>query len=156
MVGFNDSYSRIWPHNRQSFNGCPVRTACRAFKKPTCPLRLREKGLWLMFRVCPQMQCRWYFKLKCFLAELSEELLLAKCSILQSPRAHLHVVGTSEFTYMSIYKPTEFAHSFYFLLGVYFCLYGPFSYIFYSVSSPRASPPSYSIPPAVFLPYWSF
>ena len=50
-----------------------------------------------------------------------------KCLVLESPRAHLDVVGM-----LRLYvwrKSTELAHSFLFCSCVYFCLYGPFNCI---------------------------
>ena len=54
-----------------------------------------------------------------------------------------------------IYKPTELAHSFQFVL-VSISVFMDVSTVFHSTNSPENSPPSNSVLPVLLLPNWSF
>ena len=69
-------------------------------------------------------------------------------------RAHLLVVGTLRF--MSIYKPTELAPSFFCSVLVSVSVFIALSTVFHPINSPDNSPLSLSVLLVLYLPYWSF
>ena len=58
--------------------------------------------------------------------------------------------------YIRWYKPNELAHYSYSILGVWFCLNGPFNYLYFHKFSHQFSAFSHIVLPALVLPYRSF
>ena len=73
---------------------------------------------------------------------------------LQSPRAHLHVVGMLRF--MSMTKTNRACPLLFILFLCLFLSLWPASTVFHSINSLDNCPFSHSVLPVLYLPYWSF
>ena len=94
-------------------------------------------------------------------ASLSVDFLLSwrisfprKFPSLQSPRAHLHVVGMLRF--MSMTKTNRACPLLFILFLCLFLSLWPASTVFHSINSLDNCPFSHSVLPVLYLPYWSF